>query len=81
MFINEHLAIFILPPLRISDTLNTTAVLVSLRKTFAENKKNKKQKNHWGKNEFKKLNWTEYLPYGSWFIHSFIYSFIQSYIH
>ena len=56
MFINEHLGIFILPPLRISDTLNTTAVLVSLRKTFAENKKNKKQKNHWGKNEFKKLN-------------------------
>ena len=53
MFINEHLAIFILPPLRISDTLNTTAVLVSLRKHLL---KKKKKKNHWGKNEFKKLN-------------------------
>ena len=78
MFINEHLGIFILPPLRISDTLNITAVLVSLRKHLL---KKKKKKNHWVKNEFKKLNWTEYFPYGSWFIHSFIYSFIQSYIH
>ena len=51
MFINEHLGIFILPPLRIFDTLNTTAVLVSLRKHLL-----KKKKNHWDKNEFKKLN-------------------------
>lgn len=38
VFINEHLRIFILPPLCISDTFNTTAVLVSA-KTFAEKKK------------------------------------------
>ena len=44
MFINEHLGIFILSPLRISDTLNTTAVLVSLRKHLLKKKKKKKKK-------------------------------------
>ena len=42
VFINEHLRIFILPPLRISDTFNTTAVLVSA-KTFAEKKKQRQK--------------------------------------
>ena len=42
VFINEHLRIFILPPLCISDTFNTTAVLVSA-KTFAEKKKQRQK--------------------------------------
>lgn len=79
VFINEHLRIFILPPLRISDTFNTTAVLVSLRKLLLKRKSR-------DKNNFKKKlteQNTLFMTYYSFvrsFVHSVIYSLISIYL-
>lgn len=79
VFINEHLRIFILPPLCISDTFNTTAVLVSLRKLLLKRKSR-------DKNNFKKKlteQNTLFMTYYSFvrsFVHSVIYSLISIYL-